>query len=122
MIECSKLHLELLPGDGHHHLLKKDFRLYFKGVWHFVPKGFITDGASIPPYLRWICGDPNKSPRNIPALLHDYGYLIGGSESKRKEIDTLYRDLSIAFGIPKWKSNIEYLALRLCGRSHWKQK
>ena len=114
--------LVLLPGDGKHHRLEGDWHVEHYGRWYTVPDGFVTDGASIPNFLRPICGDPNKAPRVYAALMHDWLYHRGGSDADRKAADRLYRDLQIWYGIPDYKAHVEYFALRLCGRSHWHSK
>lgn len=111
--------LVLLPGDGKHHRLEGDWCVEYGGRSYAVPDGFVTDGASIPSFLRPICGDPNKAPRVYAALVHDWLYRRGGDDEDRRVADSLYRDLQLRYGIPRYKAWIEYLALRLCGRSHW---
>lgn len=111
--------LVLLPGDGKHHRLAEDWHILFRGEWYSVPRGFVTDGASIPAVLRIVCGDPNKAPRIYPAILHDWGYHLGGSEGDRRRYDDLYRDVQIALGIPRFKAYVEWAALRACGGGHF---
>lgn len=120
--ECDLPKLVLLPGDGKHHRLEGDWRVDYDGRTYVVPDGCVTDGASIPSFLRPICGDPNKSPRVYAALVHDWLYRRGGGDEERRVADGLYRDLQLRYGIPRYKAWIEYLALRLCGRSHWSKK
>lgn len=127
MIRYGELEFELpklllLPGDGRHHRLAEDWHVSFRGEWYSVPCGFVTDGASIPAALRFICGDPNKAPRVYPAILHDWGYSRGGSEDDRRRYDVLYRDIQISLGIPRFKAFVEWAALRVCGASHFGRK
>ena len=81
--------------------------------------GFVTDGASIPVWLQWLCGSPWKIPRFYAALVHDYLYSGGDFEATRADADDLFRDLQIALGIPRWKAYVEWAALRLFGWTHW---
>ena len=127
MVRYGELEFELpklllLPGDGRHHRLAEDWHVSFRGEWYSVPCGFVTDGASIPAALRFICGDPNKAPRVYPAILHDWGYSRGGSEDDRRHYDDLYRDVQIVLGIPRFKAYVEWAALRVCGGSHFGRK
>lgn len=85
-----------------------------------VPKGFVTDGASIPRLLWTICGSPMQSPRIYAALIHDWLYELGGTDDDRKFADKLYRDYNIKLGMGKIRAYIEYDALRLFGGTHWK--
>ena len=96
-----------------------------------VPSGTSTDGASIPRFLWRLCGHPLQAPRVYAALLHDWLYEGADpkkwtdgtlpSEVTRKEADACYMALSRHFGIPWWKANIEYYALRWFGASHYKE-
>lgn len=99
--------------------LERDWHIMYRGEWYTVPMGFLTDGASIPFYLRWLCGSPFQPPRMYAALLHDWLYSGGDPEATRADADDLYRDLQMWFGIPRWKAYAEWAALRAFGRSHW---
>jgi len=104
-----------------------------------VPAGTRTDGASIPRFLWRICGHPLQVPRVYAALLHDWLYgdfeltapaihdsrYYGSAlpcDLTRKDADECYRALSRHFGIPWWKANIEYYALRLFGAAHYRKE
>ena len=56
----------LLVGEGVRYRLKEDMLIH--GV--FVPKGFITDGASVPRFLWGLF--PPVSDYFAAAILHDY--------------------------------------------------
>lgn len=96
-----------------------------------VPAGTRTDGASIPRFLWRLCGHPLQAPRVYAATLHDWlyegadpdGWTDGArpSEVSREDADECYRALSRHFGIPWWKANIEYYALRWFGKAHYKE-
>ena len=95
--------------------------------WHIVlcgrcvtiPKGFLTDGASIPRILWRVCGHPMSTKRISVAVVHDAIYSGELKGYTRKEADTIYRDALIEQGWPKWKAYLEYFTLRACGASHW---
>lgn len=110
----------LLLVGGQKHKLLSDWIVTFRGEEYRVPMEFITDGASIPFWLQPICGDPNKVPRVYAALMHDWLYSGGDPEATRAEADDLYRDMQIALGVPRWKAYVEWTALRIFGRSHWR--
>ena len=99
--------------------LAADWRILWRGKVYQLPMGFGTDGASIPRALWRICGTPLDVPRLYAALVHDYVYSGGCPEMSRADADALYREMLVALGIPSWKARIEWLALRLFGRSHW---
>ena len=83
-----------------------------------VPKGMITDGASIPRFLWRICGSPFDSPRIVAAIIHDH--LYSTHHRDRKTADIIYRDMQLSLGIPAWKAYIEYWALRRFGKAAWR--
>ena len=102
--------------------LAKDWRITYRGDEYTVPKGFITDGASIPPWLQWLCGSPFEVPRMYAALVHDFLYSGGDPEATRADADDIFRDLQISLGVPRWQAYVEWGALRLFGKSHWVPK
>jgi len=106
------------PGDEFWRLAA-DWSVIYKGEVYRIPYGFATDGASIPCFLRPICGDPMETPRLYAAIVHDFIYSGGDPEATREDADTLYRDMLVALGISKFKALVEYYAIRAFGSSHW---
>ena len=102
--------------------LMADWSASIGGVRVTVPMGFTTDGASIPRLLWRLCGHPFEAPRIYAAIRHDWHYSGGDPSVNRKDADRIYRSDMLALGVGPWKARVEYLALRLCGRSHWKTK
>ena len=100
--------------------LVEKFDVMFRGELYTVPAGFETDGASIPRWLWPVCGHPLEAPRVVAAIVHDFLYGGGDPEATRADADDLYRDMQIELGIPRCRAYIEWLALRLCGWTHWK--
>lgn len=86
-------------------------------VYLKIKKNFKTDGASIPRFLWRICGHPWISPRDIPAIAHDW--LYASHLTTRKFADQAYRSLQKRVGIGWIKRNVEYYALRMFGGSAW---
>lgn len=112
--------LELIPGsEGDQHKLLDDWTVLFNADTYLVPAGFVTDGASIPKTLRWLCGSPYRAPRLYAALVHDWLYSGGDPEATRAEADAIFRDMQIALGVSRFKAYTEWAALRACGGSHW---
>ena len=102
--------------------ISKDWHVTVRGNKETLPRGFITDGASIPRILWRVCGHPMTTKRIIPAIVHDAIYDGTIFSYTRKEADEIFRDGIIEAGWPKWKAHIEYAALRLFGFSHWRLK
>lgn len=90
-----------------------------------VPKGFVTDFASVP-WFAWPLLPPLGSYAPA-ALLHDYVYFLKGrlTESvilSRKEADILFRDIMIDLGVGGITRRMIYGAVRMGGRSIWKRR
>lgn len=106
-------------------VLLKDWVVEYDGIVYVVPKGFVTDGATIPKWLWPIFGTPTDVPRLYVALLHDYLYTIGPRKDPnkrcklRKQADRIYRDFNIQLGEPKCRTNVEYSFIRMFGGKHW---
>ena len=100
--------------------LSQDWHVTVRGSKETLPKGFLTDGASIPRILWRVCGHPMTTKRIIPAIVHDAIYAGTILGFTRQEADEIFRDGIIEAGWPKWKARIEYAALRLFGSPHWR--
>lgn len=103
-------------------VLNKDFD-YHPVTRYFntqtIQKGFLTDGASVPSWATWFI-NPNDRRIREPSWHHDY--VVRNQSFYRSEYgyskDELFdfnnlemRANCIAHGIPKWKSEIIYLAI-----------
>lgn len=99
--------------------LGKPWRVDWGEVSFVLPRGFGTDGASIPRALWRVCGTPLDVPRLYAALVHDWLYSGDGPRGTRAEADAAYRDIQIALGVSRVKAYAEWAALRLFGASHW---
>lgn len=74
--------------------------------------GYTYDGATIPPFIRPIVGQPSNLQFLLPALVHDKmcekQYLVGNDRLKSSEI---FKELLIACKVPIWRANIMFLAV-----------
>lgn len=107
------------PEGGEVWELAADWRIKYNGVNYRIPKGFRTDGASVPRFLWRVCGTPLGVPRLYAAIVHDWLYSGGCPGMTRAEADQIYRDLQIDMGVSRFKAYVEWAALRCCGGSHW---
>ena len=65
---------KLTKYDDTHMCLSEDYEFQAWGHLLTIPKGFVTDGASIPWYFRSLVGCP-FSPKTIKSsVIHDYLY------------------------------------------------
>lgn len=85
-----------------------------------VPMGFVTDGASIPRFLWRVCGHPFEAPRIYAAIRHDWHYSGGDPKVSRKEADKQYREDLLALGVGRVSAYVEWAAIRIFGRSHFR--
>ncbi len=75
---------------------------------YVIPKGFITDFASVP-RLFWAFIPP-MGKHNYAALLHDY--LCYYKPVTRKEADRIFYEMLIEHGVSKFRSKVMYYAVR----------
>lgn len=106
-------------------LLLDGFRFYSdrvitnKRIWVEVPRGFISDGASVPRLLwSWI---PPLGRYGQAAVLHDYlrvvkEFRVEGTDNihyvTTKESDDLFLEAMEVLKVGWFKRNIMYLAVR----------
>lgn len=77
-----------------------------------VPKGFITDFATIP-RLFWTIFPPHDIYVKA-AVIHDY--LYANAIGTKKEADLLFKEMLKVCGVPSWKIQLMYQAVRLFGK------
>lgn len=84
-----------------------------------VPRDFVCDGASLPRFFWRVFGHPYDRKHIKGGVRHDWGYTVGGDAAIRKAYDEQYREDLKADGqgfVLRW---LEYLAVRVFGRSHF---
>jgi len=87
-----------------------------------VEKGFETDLASIPKFIRSIV-DPSAPYIKEPAVVHDWIYRGYTAKTfNRKDADRLFYRGMRSNGISWIKAKIMYWAVRLFGVSSWKAR
>lgn len=87
-----------------------------------VPRDFICDGASVPRLLWPVFGHPFDRKHIRASVRHDWRNAVGGTRQDRQRADREYREDLKRDGqcFPlRW---LEYFAVRLWGRSHFKYK
>lgn len=86
----------------------------------FVPKNFITDGASCPKILWSLCA-PMSGPQAEAAVLHDYLYSKDCPlQYSRKEADDIFYDAMISNGTGMLRAYLIYKGVRIGGGSSFK--
>lgn len=77
-----------------------------------IKKGYIFDGASIPPMFWGLVGEPDDKDFIEAALIHDYLY---ERRYNREVADEIFRRYLISEGVWSFKARLMWLAVRLGG-------
>lgn len=89
-----------------------------------VPTGFVTDFASIP-WGLWNLFPPLGLWAR-PAIIHDYLYDRGGRMPtkvyRRKEADMVFKEAMEVVGVPAWRREIMFRAVRIGGMGGWRDE
>ena len=81
-----------------------------------VLPGARTDGASIPRFFWRVIGGPFSGRYIAAALIHDQLYKAqGAGKFSRKAADQLFKRAMLASGVPGWKAEVMYSAVRMGG-------
>ena len=88
------------------------------GLVFRVPRGFVTDGASIPRPFWTLIGHPFRE-YTFAASIHDMLYAIG--DCTRKEADVVFHRAMGDEGVARWKRDLMYRAVRMGGAHAWEQ-
>jgi hypothetical protein len=99
----------ITPRDAHTWELAADFGI--------IPRGFVTDGASVPRFFWRILGSPMEPRTCAAAIRHDYAYQTGAL-SRREADDCFYCDLR-ASGVRVPRAYLYWLGVRLFGWLHY---
>jgi len=98
-----------------------DFRVKVGDNLVIVPKGFITNGASVPNVFWWLCA-PVAGPFGEAAVVHDWLYNIMSTWDDRKRADQILYEIGRYRGANLFRGQAVYRAVRLFGRLHWKKE
>jgi len=82
-----------------------------------VPKGYVTDGASVPRGL-WNLFPPNGKYLEA-AVVHDYIYTDLCSVYTKEEADNIFVDVMEELGIAYWRRQAMWLGVHLGGKGNW---
>ena len=85
-----------------------------------VPRGFTSDGASVPRLFWWIFGHPYDKHHIRGGIRHDWRYKTGAVP--RAVADAEYRRDLIEDGMWRAFAWAEWFAVRLCGRSRYNKQ
>jgi len=90
-----------------------------------VPAGFFTDLASIPRLFWKYVANEDKGVKEA-AVIHDWLYNRDSIPDfpglSKKEADTLFLEIMLEMGTPKWKAYSAYLGVTLFGRRFFRPR
>lgn len=111
----SVLRVEELDDERWRLLAPLRYRSAVLGDVVTVPVGTITDMASVPraPLMFWLTGDTARRP----AVVHDYLYATHAHP--RAIADAVFLEAMGVAGVPWWRRQLMYRAVRLCGHRAW---
>ena len=84
-----------------------------------VPKGFESDGASIPKALWSIVGSPLDGGPLRAAIIHDHLCNEARTPRARRFADTIFAWVMEESGVPQWRRLAMFWAVRLYGVCVW---
>ncbi len=97
------------------------YRVNYGGKTFLIPRGFESDGASVP-RLFWRVVFPNSDSHATTAgICHDYIYRLQPEGWSRKEADRMFLAFLLENGASYFSANAAYLAVRLFGGIAWKE-
>lgn len=97
------------------------YRVNWDDKSFLVPKGFESDGASVPRFFWRLIFSNTDANAATAGICHDWIYRVQPESWKRKEADKLFLSFLVMFGIPVWRANLAYIAVRLFGGKAWKE-
>lgn len=118
-MEITKLNLK--PINDGKCILEADYIYLINGFLITVPKGFITDGASIPKSLQWIYDPYGKYIK--AAVIHDYLYSkYNDTGINRTLADKIFDFIMKETGVNAKTRRKFYVAVKYFGKIFWQDK
>lgn len=81
-----------------------------------IPKGYVSDGYSIPRLAWLLVGHPFGQEHLIPAFVHDYLCDTASTYQQRVIADAVFFCLMAKYDVPYWKRVVFYVSVRFWGR------
>lgn len=89
-------------------LVKTDEEFIYKKEI-YIPKGFITDGMSIPKWLQPVIGEPFEGNTLRAAIVHDY--LCNCKCETQAFSHRIFKEILKLDGVSKWRRNAAWLGV-----------
>jgi len=82
-----------------------------------VPRGFVTDFASVPEYFwAWM---PPIGRYGLPAIVHDW--LYWDQTLLRHQADDIFESALVDLGVARWRRFVLYRVVRWFGGRYWRE-
>jgi len=101
-------------------ILQEDLMFYVDNKMYRIPKGFASDGCSIPKSLRWLIGNPLGNEYIKASIIHDWLYYT--HIFNRRQADIIFYKYLLDNGNCKYKSYIMFYTVRIFGINYWRNK
>lgn len=85
-----------------------------------VPKGFVTDGASVPRFLWWLLGAPFEADTIDGSVNHDFDYRTGARP--RNVADANFFGRLLLHGVGVCRAFAYWLGVRCVGWKYYNKK
>lgn len=109
----------VLPGDDRLWILGDELVIRVNAMEVTVPRGFVTDGASIPRLGQLLTGwGPWDEPQRLPAIVHDWLYCQ--RDTARTYADRAFRALLASEDAGWFRRTVMYWAVVLGGGSAYR--
>ena len=115
--------IDIHREDGRGNVLRTVYpcRVTWAGKSFTIPRGFESDGASVPRFFwRLVC--PPLDHRAVRAgVAHDFIYRTQPPGWTRKEADKMFLAFLIEDGLPPFRARLAYFGVRLGGWVAWNE-
>ena len=99
--------LRPIPGTRNYELMSDFVYVRGNGKVIFIPKGFVTDGASIPRLFWRLVGDPFAPDYICAAVVHDFLWRQSFSWRQRTNANKVFGEILERQGVVGWMTRCE---------------
>ena len=116
-MQLNELKVKKLFNENY--ILLEDFRYQINRMCITIPKGFVTDFASVPKMLHLVI--PKHGKYDIAAVVHDFLYSeLNVTGINRRLADKIFEFIMMESGVNCYLRKIMYLGVRKFGRPFFK--
>jgi hypothetical protein len=109
----TSLQVEQVDDDDWRLISPLNYWSALKSLFYEVPKGFVTDFASVPrlPFIYWFMGGKAEAP----AVLHDWMYRTGSEGVSRADADAILYEAVKSAGYWRARAWLMWAGVRIGG-------